>query len=151
MDVSFITLIKGLLPFHKRLAKRLAFLNALANMLDAMMEYIRTFRIYATGLANTNCQTIRLLKHLNDMFDNNLRRITIGESEDWGVVIGFEEELNYMLMGYESEYEGVIIASEIEQSSSGIFIIPENLNADLVRGEIKKYVLAGTKITIETN
>jgi len=152
MEISFINLINSLLPFHKRLVKRLAFLQTFANKMDKLMQFIRDFRNEATMLAYTNCQRFRLEKHLNDGFDMTSRRIIIKDSTELGVIIGYESEIDYIVLGYESEtnYYQVFgfLAEQDNLLNEMIIVLPVGISTDMVMNEVLKYKLAGVKVNI---
>jgi len=152
MEISFINLINGLLPFHKRLVKRLTFLKAFTIKLDKMMQFIRDFMSEATMLAYTNCQRFRLENHLNNVFDNTLRRIIIKDSTEIGTIIGYESEIDCLMLGLESEvnYYQVFgfLAEQDNLLNEMIVIIPFGISSDMVMNEVLKYKLAGIKINI---
>ncbi len=152
MDVSFVNLVNGLLPFHKRLAKRLAFLRAFSNKADSIMQFIRDFRSEALMLAYTNCQRFRLEKHLNDVFDKSQRRILIIDNQEIGIIVGKTTEINYITIGLFSEvsyYSTFGFLSEQGYLTNQFkVIVPVGTNQNMILEDVNKYKLAGVKAII---
>jgi hypothetical protein len=152
INISFVNMINGLLPFHKRQTKRLTFLKAFTDKMDAYMLFIKDFRQEALMLAYTNCQKFKLQKHLNDVFDKIQRRIIILDNAEIGNVIGYESESDFLLFGLESEttvYETFgFMAEQGLIDNEIIVIVPEGTNQNMVLNDINRYKLAGIKVTI---
>jgi len=153
INVSFVNLINGLLPYHKRLPKRVAFMRTFANKADSLMAYIRDFRTEALMLAYTNGQRFRLEKHLNDVFDKTLRRILLNDTDDIGHVIGRETENNAIIMGMVSEDSYFTVfgftAEDVSLDNEIKITVPVGTNNNMVLEEVNKYKLAGIKVTIQ--
>lgn len=145
-------MIIGLLPYHKRLPKRIAFLRAFAAILESMVNGLKNFRKEGLQLAYTNCQRFRLEKHLNDVFDAEQRRILITEIEGDSTVIGFESETEFITIGFESEVDYFNVfgfQGEQEYVSNQITIIaPATINSNMLLDETNKFKLAGIKVLI---
>lgn len=156
IDFDVKNYVKQYLRIALRKAKMLQFLQALVHAIDQLWVDFRGWRTKQVYDINISGQTYALQEHLNNMFDNTQRRISIVHYNDQGLYIPLESEgYDAVLISLESEDQGQFIAlkGEIQEAIGVSFKVymPIELNKDLILSELYKYKLAGKTFDVIEN
>lgn len=154
ISINFRRLAYYLTPVTKRIiagvvAFRVKWLQYILKPLDTLMQSYNNTRFEQIIKANVTGQVKLLQWYLNNLFDNELRRIRIYHASDGGYFIHNHEESTpgYLLAYNEIEGGGdtyIYLNSELLGVLNKFYIeVPPNVNNIELTGVVEKYKAAG--------
>jgi hypothetical protein len=128
-------------------------LNAFVLPIVYVYNLFDVWRVRKVYEVNLTSQTLALQNHLNNEFDNTLRRVLIQHYNDGGLSIPLSTEgysgIEFSLIS-ENECQYLSKYGEISSHLLTSFIIysPSTINSAIIIAEVEKYKLAGKNYTI---
>jgi len=146
--------IRQYLSARRRKGKLQLLIEALLMPVVSLWNTFYQYRIIKVYEANLTPQTLSLQEHLNNVFDNEFRRILLLHYDAEGVYFPLSTEgYEGVFISLENELTGVFIAldGEIESSISADFIVkmPLSVYKENMLTEIEKYKLPDKTYTIQ--
>lgn len=159
ITIDVLNLIILLLPPKKRQAKRVAWLQGLANQFHVNEQAFYGWRDEMTIRAMVTGETASLQWYLNHLYDPALQRILIIDSVDTGIYVSLNEPdgANPVVMGIDriTEPDAPYIVGLRGENSSSLpvdfrVLVPVGVNVTMVHATVKLYNMAHKSFDIQT-
>lgn len=150
--IRYDSLVRQLLPAHKRQTNRLTLLQALIFPLKMLWVSFDQWRKETRMLVNVNSQTGVLQGYLRGKYGHDA--ITVRTFRSGGLAVGLTEEGVASAVGIGMESDPVQIPLEGElrnQFGEADFIVyvPDGVDIERVRADVERYKLATTTFKIQ--